>query len=320
MKRFFRTSILVYGLIAISATSSCFASYAKSSQESLAYSPRRLIRGTAKKPNFPKAFIDLLHYFQIPCNTDDIDSVHAALESRWTRGKKEIWELPDLELSDKGYVWSLLQEIGVIDEVQPKKQTYEYGVVLGAVCGLMKKRLTVLNNHFKNGVRFNQILLKASERPLDPVVEDEAAIVRQLADTPKLSIPAGAVLPKTEGEALLFYFEHMELEPELKKLPVMVISAQMHEKAEGSTRPNTIDSLNKWLQTSPKPGTTLLVSSQPYVPYQGSVYRKLLPDAFEIDCVGDVCHPKFQMMKILGAVYAWYRIEYEAVKEGKPLR
>jgi hypothetical protein len=313
MRHFFSRSSLIFSLLATSVALSPLSARAEKSEIISSQPIKRLIRGTAKKPDFPKAFTDLLTYFQIPCDMEDIDSVYTALEARWSRGKKEIWELPTIEVSDKAYVWSLFKQLGVIDEAHPSQEQYEYGIILGATCACMKLRIAHLNSLYKQGVRFNQVVLKASDRPLNPSIEDEASIVKQIANTPKLSIPEGASLPTTEKEAMLFYLEHMELEPGLKQLPLVMISAGVNEKAKGSTRPGTIDPLKKWLHTNPKQGKTLLISNQPHVPYQGNLYQKLLPETFDIDCVGQACSEKFETMKILSAIYAWYCVEYYAL-------
>lgn len=320
MRHFFSRSTLIFSLLAASVALSPLPAQAEKSATLSSQPIQHLIQGTAEKPNFPKAFTDLLTYFQIPCDMEDIDSVYSALEARWSRGQKEIWELPKIEVSDKAYVWSLFKQLGVIDEANPNQNQYEYGIVLGATCARMKLRIAHLNSLYKEGVRFNQVVLKASDRPLNPSIEDEKAIVKQLANTPKLSTPEGITLPTTEKEAMLFYLEHMELEPGLKQLPVVMISAGVNEKAKGSTRPGTIDPLKKWLHTNPKPGKTLLISNQPYVPYQGTLYQKLLPETFDVDCVGEACSETFETMKILSAIYAWYRVEYQVIKEGKKLK
>ena len=78
------------------------------------------------------------------------------------------------------------------------------------------------------------------------------------------------------------------------------------QKSDGTiSRANTEDTLRHWLTTDPIPGTCLAVSSQPFVGYQHSVARTVLPVNFEIETVGDISAEDEPLAVYLDTVARW---------------
>jgi hypothetical protein len=154
---------------------------------------------------------------------------------------------------------------GFLDAVKPKHKTYEYAVVLGATVPRMQKRLAYLQKLYDSGVRFKQVVLLTGARPLDPAVETS---------------PEGA----TEGEAMAYLWKSMELS---KKVPWKQVDTPMIAVANGrERRPSRADTLRAWRSTSPVPGPTLLITNQPYCPYEQAVAEHILCKGFKPEAVG----------------------------------
>jgi hypothetical protein len=84
-----------------------------------------------------------------------------------------------------------------------------------------------------------------------------------------------------------FLYDHSHMTDAMKKIPVQLISAPMISEESGILRrPLTADTLSAWLATNPTPGTCLAISNQPYVAYQQTVLKTLLPSDFSVQTVG----------------------------------
>ncbi len=319
-RRFFNRSLLPFAILCICATTPFYTHANAPSQESSKKSPSsslKLISGSVEHPILSQPFTELLEYLEVPYEKDNLDSLMQALKVRFDRGSREIWEIPNKEIKDKATVFSLLEKVGVLSEVHPKHAHYDYAVVLGATCVRMQKRLAHLDRLYKSGVRFDRIILLSSERPLNPEIESKEQILKAAENVPALSYDGKGPLPTTEGEAFAFYLKHLSLDSELKKIPCTQASASMEEKAPNHLRPNTADSVWKWLKANPKPGSALVISNQPYVGYQGQVLQNLLPESFLVDTVGEKATPDYETMTVLNALYRWFQTEYEVLKERK---
>ena len=52
-------------------------------------------------------------------------------------------------------------------------------------------------------------------------------------------------------------------------------------------RPTTPDTVLDWLKIKPHPGLCLAISNQPYVLYQDSVLKTVLPPSFTVETIGE---------------------------------
>jgi hypothetical protein len=82
-------------------------------------------------------------------------------------------------------------------------------------------------------------------------------------------------------------FDQMQLPEGLKKVPVMYIDALQQVDSNGKTRrPNTSDTIKRWIEVDPIPGSCLFISNQPFILYQETTVRMLMLDDFEVETVG----------------------------------
>lgn len=208
---------------------------------------------------------ELATFLEVPWN-DDIAELVWQTQGSWLRGKRERWELSEIQMSEenKEHAFALIEEIGCFDRVTPEESAVDYVLVLGATLPSVKNRLHYLGELWKNGLRFKHLVLLGSERPLDPNVEEELF---------------GKV--KSESEMMRHLFEILPLPKEMLQVKKTLISTPMGER-----RPNTRDTLLSWLAKKPKPGRCIAISSQPFVGYQHAVLKGNLPKTFQLETVG----------------------------------
>jgi hypothetical protein len=213
---------------------------------------------------FADPLLDLLTLMNVPHNGTH-ESIVAETQARWIRpAGKERWEIPDLP-EKKEKIIEYADQLGFIRERLPSKQRYNYGIVMGATVFRMQKRLHFLIELWKKGIRVEKLVFLTGERPLDPLVESLTDVC------------------KTESQAAHYIWEHAEVPLKMRALPITFIDVPM----KGSVRPSTGDTVGAWIKTGPAPGSCLLISNQPYCLYQDAAARKLFPQPFDIETVGE---------------------------------
>jgi hypothetical protein len=208
-----------------------------------------------------EAILELANYFGISQKEDLV----LETQKKWLRKPgKERWEIEKLSQKDQEFVINWAKKEGFFDEIRPSIQLYDKALILGATTKRMQIRLNYLKKLFQEGVRFSEIVWLTGERKLDSRVDEFTDLC------------------ETEFDAAKLLWEKEDIPNEMKNLPVLFISAPQKNGA----RPNTKDTLDKWLQEMQDPSTVLFISSQPYCEYQFNVIRETLRDniLFDIAC------------------------------------
>src|SRR5262249_341267 len=150
------------------------------------------------------------------------------------------------------------------------------------------KRIDHLITQFRRGVHFNQVILLTGQRFLDPKAEEQYSPF------------------KTEAEMVLFLWEKTQMPEEMRKIPCLLIDAPKQKKNDGSwTRNNTKDTVIEWLKTNPSPGRCLFISSQPFLGYQDSVVRTVIPSTFSTETIGSQADPDLPVAVFLDNLARW---------------
>lgn len=178
------------------------------------------------------------------------------IRNQWIQQGKERWVFEQRYEDLREAVWPMFQELGMVDEIKPAQDHYDTAVLLGALYSTFQRRLDYL---VKTGVTFDRIVLLSGERPL--------------LDSEKATLPG----LETEADMVRFVYEHS---PIAKHIPVEFIAVPM----KGERRPNTLDTLNAWLKKNPNPKRCLVISTQPYVHYQGAIFERFFP--FPVEMAG----------------------------------
>ncbi|MBS1988152.1 hypothetical protein JST56_04120 [Candidatus Dependentiae bacterium] len=231
---------------------------------------------------------------------------------------KERWQSPESvyqENADK--IIPILKQLGLLQEVQAEQKDYRYGILLGATVTNVRKRLAFLIQEWNRGVRVDELVILAGQRILDPDIESVAVLYdRKNGILPiKQSWQDSQEHPKTETEMMRMVLEQAELPEGLAKIPCTFIDAPMQKTADGLIRrPTTGDTVNAWLEKKPNPDSCLVVSCQPYVTYQDSVMRTLMPASFSLETIGARVSEGENLATLLDTVARILYQEYQLVK------
>lgn len=231
---------------------------------------------------------------------------------------KERWEIGWETKLNPETANNLFDKLGLIKEVKPSDQQYDYALLMGAIASTVRTRLNYLATLFKNGIHFKKIIFLGGARPLDTELESEFILynpdVTRYPLNPAWQKPSK--LPKTEIEMMRMLYEQMDLSSEFRAIPVRFIDTPMQQNPNGTIRrPNTADTIKEWLTTKPKHGSVLVISNQPYIGYQDVIVRTFLPSEFKIDSAGSASKQKKQTI-YFDSIARWlYQEEFLTKKQ-----
>jgi len=239
-----------------------------------------------------------------------LESVVAETQKVWLRpAGKERWEVALLHEGNREQILPLLKKIGSVDAIFPSQKNYQYGVVLGALVSRVRSRFAFLLDLWKKGIRFDEVVFLGGERPLHATLESADLLLDP--NNKELPFSEGwrlkEKLPETETEMMKMVFDQAEL-PEgfAENVNVTFVDAQMQQRADGTLRrPTTNDTVEKWLEQNPEPGSCLFVSNQPYTGRQDSVARTYLPKRFSIETVGSQAYQDLPIVTFLDSLARW---------------
>ena len=260
--------------------------------------------GSPKKP-----LLSLLNMLHI-AHDGTLKTIVEATQKEWLRGsRKERWEIPEQYEEKREEIISGLEQLNCVYKISAEKKQYRYAIVLGALASRVRSRLAFLIDQWNSGVRFDELIFLGGTRPLHTKLENKELLL----DSHNKELPfkkdwkLEGPLPKTEYEMIKMIFDQSDLPDELKKnVVVTFIDTPMQKKSDGTLRrPNTEDTIGSWLSENPKPGTCLVISNQPYVGYQDSVVRTLLPKDFYIETIGCEAYHDLPIVVHLDNITRW---------------
>lgn len=194
-----------------------------------------------------------------------------ATQKEWLRPTdSERWHLHENKNEvEQEKLKKLFAKAGMIDAITPAGKKYDYVLFMGGDIHGMRERLDFLTHLVKNGINAKEFIFITAERPLDADHEIAQLKNKQL---------------KTEYDLLEFQYKQSELPSILHTQPTYINTP--NKMMNGKTyRATTPDGFIEWLKINPKPGSALVISSQPLICYQNAVTLTLLPK-FTIESVG----------------------------------
>lgn len=172
-------------------------------------------------------------------------------------------------------LYPLFKELGDIDPVLPKQESYDYILINGSTVKNMRERLKTLVDLVtsqKITITPNtSIVFLSGERDLfTPDKEGDLNNTSVLGLNPDFK---ETIHPKTEYEAARWIWHQANLPDSLKATSPHFINAPKIKTTDKSgkvilSRPTTATTVKTWLESNPKPGICLCISSQPFVYYQ----------------------------------------------------
>lgn len=213
------------------------------------------------------------------------DIVEKTQEAWLRKPGVERWQINKLITKHESQLQKLFNEMEMYQEIKPNKQHFKYLLVLGALFKRMEQRFDYAINLHLSGIRFDNIVLLAGARPC--VADQGENLETFLKFCKKDTLDRNIA---TEMDMLKLIYDYSNMPETMRQIPIQIIDVPMLQKADGTLqRPTTADTVTWWLQTNPTPGNCLAISNQPYVFYQDSVFKTLLPTGYEIETVGAAC-------------------------------
>lgn len=251
------------------------------------------------------------------------DAMNAYAQANWLRKPgQERWHMePSQHQAKLKAITPHLTALGFIHEALPTQNKPTYALLLGATVFRMRTRLQYLFNLIEaHDFKPAKIVFLVGERPLDPAVEPEAMLLdpAYIQTSWKLS----GKLPATEAEAAKFIWDQIPKPKSVAAIPVEFISTPMLTKNGKTVRPTTVDTVNTWLATHPKPGAIVAISNNPYVPYQNETINPVLINANwfnlggSLETVGEAASETLDIASLLDNVarYIYSIIQTNAAK------
>ncbi|WP_062267391.1 hypothetical protein [Endozoicomonas arenosclerae] len=240
-------------------------------------------------------------------HSGSLESLISASQLWRRKPGQERWEMQDLALTDDKHqvVMNSLRELNLVDELLPSSDHFEYTLLLGATVPRMERRLKHLARLWGEGVRFNKIVFLVGQRPLNDGIDKIDTLIASSIGKQAKGERAEAARPITETEGARQLFEAMDLPEAMKALPIEFIDSPRVWKNQHWQRANTRDTLIHWMEATPKPGRTLVISDQPHAQYQLEVVKQEIPEAFEPEVAAQSADPDTRVILYLDALALW---------------
>ncbi len=206
---------------------------------------------------------DLAKALDLPENLSD-QEVFELAANNWHQNK-ERWEfVPNLE-EKRDELEPIFRQMGYLDCVPPKANSYDYVLVIGATLPTIQKRIRYLEDLLKQGLQLQKIIFLGGKRPLLPAEREQTG-------------------QTTEKEMIEWVYNQSKL-PHC--IETQFIDAPMRDSPHGLLRPGTIETIGLWLESKPNPGHCLILSGQPYLPFHEALVKNVLPNNFTFDLTGE---------------------------------
>lgn len=196
-------------------------------------------------------------------NIQELEKITDCPSMGWIQ-QGERWTFENWMEDKREEILPYFVEMGYFDERHASENRYTYGVVLGSLHASVTRRMAFLVEEWKRGVRFEKIVFLTGQRKLHPEKEPFDHL-------------------EMEVDMMKWAWEQMDVPAELRALPLIVVDAKPHPFRK---RPNTMLTVERWLQDHPKPGSCLIFSCQPYLNYQEQILKMVLPSTFTVETVG----------------------------------
>jgi hypothetical protein len=221
--------------------------------------------------------------------SDDIspEGMNELLQAHWIQRGKFRYEIQGKPPTPEDL--ALLQEIGCIDEVKAPSDIHVFdgALLTGAILGRVRTRLAFLAHEYWTGAQFNTVYLLGSERPLNPEKEgaNDLQFPREGLHRREVWKPGGPALPITEIEMMQYVVEQSDIPKDWNI--VVIKTPNVPLQGAGSRPANTGDTFSQWQkQTGLTTGTFLVVSNNPFVDYQETNARRVLPQGMQLFGIG----------------------------------
>ncbi len=217
----------------------------------------------------PRELLTLLSVLDIK-HDGTLSTINAIFQKEFLRKPgQERWEMEDVFEEKREQILPLLEKLGVFDAVYPKEKHYDTILIHGATVGRMRTRVKFLDDLWSQGIRADEIVFLAGERPLDPKLESEERLYHQDQSDVRFrpGWKASMTTPTTEAEAAPFVWDQVVTNDDLRSRKVHYVFCPMIKDLQTGKirRPSREDTINAWLLMRPPQGRYLAISNNPYI-------------------------------------------------------
>lgn len=240
-------------------------------------------------------------------------SIVEKTQTDWLRpAGKERWQTNEVELNenDKKKALDCFSELGCLNEIKPTQESYDVCFVFGATASRMVSRIATAINLNKKGIKYKKLILLTSQRPRDKEIENEEAFILKKNDN-RLKVKKNwkydGIEPKNENELAEIIVNQISFPQNfLKNIKIEFINTPMQKNDDGSMRrPNTGDTIKKYLENSPTAQKCLFISNNPYIGYQHSVAKTYMPSNYTVETVGDAASKNEKISTLFDNLARW---------------
>ncbi|WP_010298034.1 hypothetical protein [Candidatus Odyssella thessalonicensis] len=193
------------------------------------------------------------------------------------------WEVGASPYEDKAsQLMPLLEKMGLRGPQQPIQQKYQTIFIHGTIFFNLRPRLKFLDALWEQGLRADDIILVAGQRPLNPEVETGTALFDQ-AHCPYPFAPGWqppAHMPANQTEVGRLVWDQIILNRYLReqKLTVLTVPDPLDASTGQKRHANTGDTIWHWLKSSTSVRSCLAISNNPFIGYQDAVLREVMAE------------------------------------------
>ncbi len=232
---------------------------------------------------------DLLKLSYIEYDGSFQDAVRAT-QNHWLRpsGSKR-WEMDNTTYANRKEIWDSFEKLHLVQRIEPvynqslifKSTLYTFMIVTGGVYDLMKAKMQYIQNLCERKVSCWFIIFLGTDRKLDPIYEIESMAHDFVISEQEC--------PQTESEMIKFMADKM-IPAGLTYYGDRAYITVQGSKENSLSNINTCDALQTWLKNEcyvdSSKADCLVISAQPYIAYEHSVFTTHMPKDFSIETVG----------------------------------
>ena len=220
------------------------------------------------------------------------DGMNSILQAHWIHRGTFRYEIQG-ERPTEEYI-DILRELDCIDEFLAPIRTYstfDGSLLLGTTLPRFRTRLATLKKEYDRGAHFKQVYLLGSERPLNPQKEsfDDLRFPKEGLPIKKTWDVATVPLPTNEIDMMHYVVDQSDIPTEWEVIVIKTSNVAL--QGAGFRYANTGDTFVQWQKdTRFVDGRFLIVSNQPFVRYQETNARRILPQEMLLFGIGHMAN------------------------------
>jgi hypothetical protein len=245
-------------------------------------------------------------------------------QSQWLRKDgEERWHIKNVFQEKTDKIVEIFKELRIFETIKPAKKNYGYLIFLGSTLQHMRRKLAYVINLWNEGVRFNQLVFLVGQRKRDSKIEADNILYDEtiLKFRKDYSFNTKGIFESEFDLAKLMYGQ-VEIPLDMKKVETFFVNAPERVVDDKVRRPDTQSTICCWLESNPKPGSCLVVTSQPFCRRHHVLMKMLLPSSFSYEVVGFGCENQEKQYRGnvsvgLDEIARWLYQEYKCITAGE---